>query len=199
MSWKYRFTGRLLELVEDLLLLARLDGGDDADRPLLLSPMDLRTLAADALHDLRALDPARPVTLTGPGGGPPRSAPVLGDEAQLRQVTANLVGNAIAHTPSGTSVRIGVGTLEGLAVFELSDDGPGMSAEQATRVFDRFYRADHGRGRVGAGGAGLGLAIVHTLVAAHQGRVEVVTAPGAGATFRVLLPVDPPVSRDAAQ
>ena len=190
---------RLVRLVEDLLLLARIDGGDDADRPLQPSPMDLRTLAADALHDLRALDPSRAVTLTGPGGGPSRSAPVLGDEARLRQVTANLVGNAIAHTPSGTSVRIGVGTLEGLAVFEVSDDGPGMSADQATRVFDRFYRADDGRGRVGVGGAGLGLAIVHTLVAAHQGRVEVVTAPGAGATFRVLLPVDPSASQDEVQ
>jgi two-component system OmpR family sensor kinase len=183
---------RLVRLVEDLLL-ARLDEGTvGAELPLQLSPMDLRTLAADALHDLRALDPARAVTLTGSGGGPPGAAPILGDEARLRQVTSNLVGNAIAHTPPGTSVRIGVGTDHGQAVFELGDDGPGMSADHAARVFDRFYRGDDDRGRGGGGGAGLGLAIVDSLVAAHHGRVEIDTAPGAGATFRILLPLHPP-------
>ncbi|MFJ8787911.1 ATP-binding protein [Streptomyces sp. NPDC102462] len=192
---------RLVRLVEDLLLLARLDedavdGGTHL--PLRLTPMDLRTLAADALHDLRALDPRRPVTLTGPGGGPPGGAPVLGDEARLRQVTSNLVGNAIAHTPPGTPVRIGVGTRDGQAVLELSDRGPGMTPDQAAHAFDRFYRADNARGRTHGGGAGLGLAIVHSLVTAHHGHVEVRTAPGQGATFRVLLPVHPdrPGTRD---
>ncbi|MBB3674700.1 HAMP domain-containing sensor histidine kinase [Modestobacter versicolor] len=181
---------RLARLVEDLLLLARLDEDDaSGGLPLRLSPMDLRTLAADALHDLHVLDPGRPVTLTGPGGGPPGSAPVLGDEARLRQVTSNLIGNAVAHTPPGARVRIGVGTHAGEAVLELGDDGPGMTAEQAARVFDRFYRADDGRGRAGGGGAGLGLAIVQSLVAAHHGRVEIDTALGAGAVFRVLLPL----------
>ncbi|MEU0333447.1 HAMP domain-containing sensor histidine kinase [Streptomyces sp. NPDC006193] len=181
---------RLVRLVEDLLLLARLDeeSAAEAGLPLRLTPMDLRSLAVDALHDLRALAPERPVTLTGPGGGPPGGAPVLGDEARLRQVTSNLVGNAIAHTPPGTPVRIGVGTLEGRAVLELSDEGPGMSAAQADRVFDRFYRADTARGRTRTGGAGLGLSIVDSLVSAHHGRVEVRTAPGQGATFRILLP-----------
>ncbi|MFF0223428.1 sensor histidine kinase [Streptomyces sp. NPDC004629] len=185
---------RLVRLVEDLLLLARLDE-DAADGgthlPLRRTPMDLRTLAADALHDLRALDPRRPVTLTGPGGGPPGGAPVLGDEARLRQVTSNLVGNTIAHTPPGTAVRIGVGTRGGRAVLELSDEGPGMTPDQAARAFDRFYRADNARGRTHGGGAGLGLAIVHSLVTAHHGHVEVRTAPGQGAAFRVLLPVHP--------
>jgi two-component system OmpR family sensor kinase len=183
-------SARLVRLVEDLLLLARLDeeaAGDDL--PLHRTPMDLRTLAADALHDLRALDPTRPVTLTGPGGGPPGGAPVLGDEARLRQVTSNLVGNAVAHTPRGTPVRIGVGTRGGLAVLELGDEGPGMTPQQAARAFDRFYRADRARGRTETGGAGLGLAIVDSLVGAHHGRVEIDTAPGAGATFRVLLPL----------
>nr|WP_206314034.1 HAMP domain-containing sensor histidine kinase [Streptomyces coryli] len=192
--------GRLVRLVEDLLLLARLDEQSAAaGLPLKLTPMDLRTLAADALHDLRALAPGRPVTLTGPGGGPPGGAPVLGDEARLRQVTSNLVGNAVAHTPPGSPVRIGVGSEDGMAVLELADEGPGMAPEQAARVFDRFYRADDARGRAGdagrpdggggAGGAGLGLAIVESLVAAHGGRVELRTAPGAGAVFRVLLPL----------
>ncbi|MBO3676303.1 HAMP domain-containing histidine kinase [Streptomyces sp. NEAU-YJ-81] len=185
-----REAARLVRLVEDLLLLARLDeSAAAADLPLRLTPMDLRTLAADALHDLRALDPGRPVTLTGPGGGPPGPGPVLGDEARLRQVTSNLVGNAVAHTPPGTPIRIGVGTEDGLAVLELHDEGPGMSQEQAARAFDRFYRADDARGRTASGGAGLGLAIVDSLVTAHHGRVEIRTAPDEGATFRILLPL----------
>ncbi|MEV7143867.1 sensor histidine kinase [Streptomyces tauricus] len=182
---------RLVRIVEELLLLARLDedASADAHLTLRLTPMDLRTLAADALHDLRAMAPDRPVTLTGPGGGPPGGAPVLGDESRLRQVTSNLVGNAIAHTPPGTPVRIGVGTLADRAILELSDEGPGMTAEQVTHVFDRFYRADTARGRTQTGGAGLGLSIVRSLVTAHQGRVEVCSQPGQGTTFRVLLPL----------
>ncbi|WP_307813232.1 HAMP domain-containing sensor histidine kinase [Streptomyces sp. N35] len=182
--------GRLIQLVEELLLLARLDDRSAAtELPLHLTPMDLRTLAADALHDLRALDPGRTVTLTGLDGGPPGGAPVLGDEARLRQVTSNLVGNAVAHTPPGTAVRIGVGAQGAFAVLEFEDEGPGMSAAQAERVFDRFYRGDTSRARPAGGGAGLGLAIVDSLVRGHGGRVEVRTAPGRGATFRVLLPL----------
>ncbi|MFI7502702.1 sensor histidine kinase [Streptomyces sp. NPDC049687] len=194
MSRIEREAARLVHIVEDLLLLARLDedAGAEAQLSLLLTPMDLRTLAADALHDLRAMAPERPVTLTGPGGdGPPGGAPVLGDESRLRQVTSNLVGNAIAHTPPGTPVRIGVGTLEDQAVLELSDQGPGMTPEQVAHVFDRFYRADTARGRTQSGGAGLGLSIVRSLVTAHHGRVEVRSRPGEGATFRVLLPLHP--------
>ncbi|GAB7038526.1 MULTISPECIES: sensor histidine kinase [Catenuloplanes] len=173
-----RESGRLAALAEDLLLLARLD----EPGVLQVSPMDLRTVAADAYLSVRGLDASRPVTLTGPGGtGPPGSAPVAGDEARLRQVVTNLVGNAVAHTPAGTAVRIGVGTAGGEAVVEVADDGPGLTPDRAARVFDRFYR-------VTPGSAGLGLSIVHSLVAAHGGRVELVTAPGAGATFRVLLP-----------
>ncbi|MFE1053808.1 sensor histidine kinase [Streptomyces rochei] len=191
MSRIEREAARLVRIVEDLLLLARLAEAPTADAhlPLQTTPMDLRSLAADALHDLRALAPERPVTLTGPDGGPPGGAPVLGDESRLRQVTYNLVGNAIAHTPPGTPVRIGVGTLGDRAVLELSDQGPGMTAEQATHVFDRFYRADTARTRAHTGGAGLGLSIVHALVTAHHGRVDVRTAPGKGATFRILLPL----------
>jgi two-component system OmpR family sensor kinase len=152
--------------------------------------MDLRTLAVDALHDTTALDPAREVALTGPGGdGPPAAAPVLGDEARLRQVVANLVGNAVAHTPPGTPVRIGVGTQGGHGVLEVADTGPGLTKAQAARVFERFYRTDASRTRAGGGGAGLGLSIVAALVAAHSGHVELDTAPGRGATFRVRLPL----------
>lgn len=179
--------GRLARLVEDLLLLARLDEGGDA-LPLDLAPMDLRTLAADARLDLRALSPGRPVELTGPDDGPPASAPVLGDEARLRQVVTNLVGNVVAHTPEGTPVRIGVGTRGGEAVLVIEDHGPGLTAEEAARVFDRFTRADDSRSRSGPGGAGLGLAIARSLAEAHGGRLDLRTAPGEGAAFTLAVP-----------
>ncbi|MFC4530642.1 sensor histidine kinase [Sphaerisporangium dianthi] len=180
--------GRLAGLVDDLLLLARLDEGGDA-LPLDLAPMDLRTLAADARLDLRALAPDRPVELTGPGGGAPASAPVLGDEARLRQVVSNLVGNVVAHTPAGSRVRVGVGTAGAEAVLVIEDDGPGLTPEQAVRAFDRFYRADASRSRSGSGGAGLGLAIARSLAAAHGGRVTLRTTPGHGAAFTLALPL----------
>jgi two-component system OmpR family sensor kinase len=186
---------RLTALTEDLLLLAQLDEapGGQLDR----TPMDLRTLAVDARHVLRALDSTRPVSLTGPGGtGPPGPAPVDADEARLRQVVTNLVGNAAAHTPPGTPVRIGVGTLAGRAVLEVADEGPGLPAEQASRVFDRFYRADRSRARAPGADAGLGLSIARSLARAHDGDVQLETAVGAGACFRLTLPLlaepDPP-------
>ncbi|SEK70062.1 sensor histidine kinase [Streptacidiphilus jiangxiensis] len=176
---------RMSGLVEDLLTLARLD----EQRPLELAPMDLRTLAADALHDTTALDPTRPVSLTGAAGATtPGAALVLGDEARLRQVVTNLVGNAVKHTPAGTPVRIGVGTVGGEGVIEVGDEGPGLTMEQSARVFERFYRVDASRSRRDGGGAGLGLAIVSALTQAHGGRVELQTAPGAGAVFRIFLP-----------
>ncbi|MEV4578057.1 HAMP domain-containing sensor histidine kinase [Nonomuraea jabiensis] len=182
-------SGRLARLVEDLLLLASLD---ESDGPGLdLTPMDLRTLAADARHDFAALAPSRPVAFTGPSGGPAASAPVLGDEARLRQVVSNLVGNAITHTPAGTPVRIGVGTDGGESVLVIEDEGPGLSPEEEARVFDRFYRADASRARA-TGGAGLGLAIVRSIVTAHGGRVEVRSAPGKGTAFQVRLPATDP-------
>ncbi|TDC71982.1 HAMP domain-containing histidine kinase [Streptomyces hainanensis] len=196
-----RESERLTRLVEDMLLLARLDeralretgapaDGRGADLPsgLDLAPTDLRTLAVDALHDAHALDPTRTVTLSGPGGeGPPASAQALADEARLRQVVTNLVGNAVTHTPAGTPVRIGVGTVGDHAVFEVADRGPGLTPEESGRIFDRFHRADTSRTRA-TGGSGLGLAIVRSLVTAHGGHVEVDSTPGRGTTFRTLLP-----------
>lgn len=178
---------RLAALTDDLLLLAQLDEAPEAQ--LEPAPMDLRTLANDARHDLRALDPSRPVELTGPGGGPPGPAPVSGDEARLRQVVSNLVGNAVTHTPPGTPVRIGVGTSGDRAVLEIADQGPGMTPDQASRVFDRFYRADRSRDRSGGANAGLGLAIALSLTQAHGGTVELETSLGQGATFRLSLPL----------
>ncbi|MFC9468640.1 sensor histidine kinase [Streptomyces coelicoflavus] len=200
---------RLTRLVEEMFLLARLDedtvaaeGGPDTSRaPALaldLAPMDLRTLAADALRDVRALDRTRPVTLTGPGGGKPATAPAHADEARLRQVVTNLIGNAVTHTPPGTPLRIGVGTVGPHAVLEVADRGPGLTATERAHVFDRFYRTDDSRTRA-TGGSGLGLSIAHALVTAHAGLLTLDTAPGRGCTFRILLPLpdEPPRAPDA--
>ncbi len=181
---------RLTALTENLLLLAQLD--DASEGHLDRAPMDLRTLATDARDDLRALDPSRTVDLTGPGGnGPPGPAPVHADEDRLRQIIANLVGNAAAHTPPGTPVRIGVGTADGRAELDVADEGPGMAADQAGRVFDRFYRTDRSRARSGGANAGLGLAIARSLARAHDGDVVLETALGKGACFRLTLPLLP--------
>ncbi|KOG61073.1 MULTISPECIES: sensor histidine kinase [Streptomyces] len=195
---------RLTRLVEEMFLLARLDedtadaGPDRAPAFALdLAPMDLRTLAADALHDVRALDAARPVSLTGPGGGKPATAPAVADEARLCQVVTNLIGNAVIHTPPGTPIRIGVGTIGGKAVIEVADEGPGLTPTERERVFDRFYRTDDSRTRA-TGGSGLGLAIAHALVTAHDGRITLDTAPGQGCAFRIELPLPDPSHRGVA-
>ena len=172
-------------LVEDLLLLARLD----QQRPILHEPVDLLHLARDAAHDASAVAPDREIDVVVTGDGPPV---VMGDDARLRQVFGNLVTNALTHTPAGTPVtlRLGADNHSGMAALEVVDHGPGLSAEQSSRVFERFYRADASRTRT-HGGSGLGLSIVAALVAAHGGRVEVESRPGDGATFRVLLPLAP--------
>jgi two-component system OmpR family sensor kinase len=176
---------RMGVLVEDLLLLARLD----QQRPIEHRPVDLLVLAADAVQDTRMIAPDRPVQLTVQPGC---AFLVLGDEARLRQVIGNLMTNALTHTPDGTAVdvRLGAGLLTGTppfpgapvpsvpaAVLEIADHGPGLTPEQARRVFERFYRADQ--------------AIVSALVAAHGGVATVDSAPGQGATFRVTLPLAP--------
>lgn len=168
-------------LVEDLLLLARLD----AQRPLERRRVDLLTLATDAVHDAQSIAPERKVSMEvfdGPG-----TPEVLGDDARLRQVLGNLVANALQHTPETAGITVRVGTDKDNAVLEVCDEGPGMSQEDARRVFERFYRADTSRTRA-SGGTGLGLSIVDSLVYAHGGTVRVVTAPGQGCRFTVSLP-----------
>ncbi len=153
-------------LVEDLLLLARLD----AQRPLEQRRVDLLALASDAVHDAQSIAPRRSIRMEvfdGPG-----TPEVLGDEARLRQVLGNLVANALQHTPETAGVTVRVGTEADDAVVEVCDEGPGMSEEDAHRVFERFYRADSSRTRA-SGGTGLGLSIVDSLVYAHGGRVTV--------------------------
>ncbi|KAA9153608.1 HAMP domain-containing histidine kinase [Amycolatopsis acidicola] len=172
---------RMGRLVQDLLLLARLD----EERELQFGPVDLVEPAVDAVHDARALAPERTISLDVDCAGGP--AVVHGDDHRIRQILANLVGNAVKYTDASITVRVRTGD-NGFAALEVADDGPGLSEEHAARLFERFYRADISRAR-SSGGSGLGLAIVAAIAAAHGGRAEVDTAPGAGATFRIFLPL----------
>jgi two-component system, OmpR family, sensor kinase len=168
-------------LVDDLLLLARLD----AQRPIEQNRVDLLALASDAVHDAQAVAPKRNITMEvfdGPG-----TPEVLGDEPRLRQVLGNLVTNALQHTPESADITVRVGTEGDDAILEVVDEGPGMSQEDALRIFERFYRTDSSRARI-SGGTGLGLSIVDSLVLAHDGTVTVTTAPGQGCRFYVSLP-----------
>jgi two-component system OmpR family sensor kinase len=192
---------RMGVLVEDLLLLARID----QQRPLERHPVDMLALAADAVQDARVIAPDRDVRLAV---GRDTAFLVIGDEARLRQVVGNLMNNALSYTPAGTPIEVSVGSgfldpappdpaghgvpaPPGPAIIlEVKDHGPGMTRDQAERVFERFYRADQARTRA-TGGTGLGLAIVSALVSAHGGSVSVDTAPGRGATFRIVLPLAP--------
>ncbi len=174
-------SSRMGLLVEDLLLLARLD----AQRPLERHRVDLLSLASDAVHDAQSIAPKRKISMEvfdGPG-----TPEVLGDEARLRQVLGNLVANALQHTPETAAITVRVGTGGDNAVLEVCDEGPGMSSQDAHRVFERFYRTDSSRAR-SSGGSGLGLSIVDSLVYAHGGTVSVTTAPGQGCRFKVVLP-----------
>ncbi|HYU86690.1 MAG TPA: HAMP domain-containing sensor histidine kinase [Kribbellaceae bacterium] len=171
-------------LVDDLLLLARLD----QQRPLARQPVDLLELAGDAVKDAQAVQPERAVRLEVLPGS---IAPVVtGDEPRLRQVLGNLMSNALHHTPVTAPVTLAVGTADDAAVVAVRDSGPGLNDDQKARVFERFYRADSARTRA-TGGTGLGLSIVAALVAAHRGTVAVSDSPGGGATFTVRLPLAP--------
>jgi two-component system OmpR family sensor kinase len=170
---------RMSVLVDDLLLLARLDQG----RPLEQVPVELRQIAHDACADARAVAPQRPITLTAP-----QAVMVRGDELRLRQVVANLVSNAIVHTPPGSPIEVSVTRGREKAALSIADHGPGLQGEEARRAFEPFYRADPGRSR-DRGGSGLGLSIVAAVVAALGGVVQVLETAGGGATFRIDLPL----------
>jgi two-component system OmpR family sensor kinase len=171
---------RMSALVDDLLLLARLDQG----RPLEAVPVDLQAIARDTCADLAVTDPDHPLSLEGAG-------PVIveGDELRLRQVVGNLVRNAVVHTPPGTPVEVIVSASGGHARLAVVDHGAGLTAEERRRVFEPFFRADPNRSR-DHGGTGLGLSIASAVVSAHGGRIEVTETPGGGATFAFELPLD---------
>jgi len=201
--------GRMSVLVDDMLLLARID----QQRPLDFGTVDLLAIAADALHDARVIAPDRAINLTVATSDAPL---VTGDEAGLRQVVGNLMSNAMTHTPDGTAIDLSIrsGTLgnghrpgteaapvpgdgaragddvEPAVILEVADQGAGLTDEQQERVFERFYRTDRARSRT-AGGTGLGLAIVAAMISAHRGRVWVDSEPGKGATFGFALPLAP--------
>jgi two-component system OmpR family sensor kinase len=185
---------RMGVLVEDLLFLARAGQG----RPIAHEPVDLVRVATDAVHDARAVDPTREITLDAPG-----ALAISGDDGRLRQVFANLLSNALTHTAIGTPVTVRLGADDGWAEIEVTDRGPGLTADEAAHVFEPFYRADPARGRVrpdvGADderGTGLGLAIVAAIAEAHGGDVAVTSEPGNGAVFRVRFPIAPVTSDD---
>jgi two-component system OmpR family sensor kinase len=172
---------RMGDLVDDMLLLARLDEG----RPLDQSRVDVAALAEDAGRDARAVDPERDVVVRVEG-----RLEVMGDGDRLRQVIANLVGNALVHTPSSARLDIRARRDGDRAVVEVSDRGEGMPPDVLGQAFDRFYRADPSRSRH-RGGSGLGLAIVQAAVAAHGGEVALDSTPGEGTTARITLPLAP--------
>ncbi|MEV0892120.1 HAMP domain-containing sensor histidine kinase [Promicromonospora sp. NPDC050262] len=210
---------RMGTLVNDLLVLARLDEG----RPVAREDVDLVALARDSAQDLHALDPTRDVTVVplAPDAGPedpaaqvPDKLVVEGDGDRLRQVLTNLIGNVARHTPAGTPAEIALGVLPASpgtngaaqnggkattdpgapasgssAVLEVRDHGPGLTEEQGRRIFERFYRADSSRTRESGGGSGLGMAIVAAIVGTHGGHVEVRQTPGGGLTVRLTLPL----------
>jgi two-component system OmpR family sensor kinase len=172
-----REAGRMGLLVADLLLLARLDQG----RPLDQVPVDLSRVGADAVADARAVDPERPVDLVAAG-----PVIVLGDRDRLGQVAHNLVRNALAHTPPATPVRVEVRSDATTGYLSVTDQGPGLSDEAKSRVFDRFWRDDAART---GGGTGLGLSIVSAIAEVLGGSASVRSVLGHGATFEVAIPL----------
>jgi two-component system OmpR family sensor kinase len=177
-----REAARMGRLVEDLLFLARLD----EEHPFDLEPVELVGLAAESIETARTVGPEWPISFLA---GEP--VEVMGDWGALRQVVDNLLANVRAHTPAGTESTVSVTGDGDAAVIEVADEGPGLSEQQAAVVFERFFRADPSRSRE-TGGAGLGLAIVATIVRAHGGQVSAAARPGRGALFRVVLPATKP-------
>ena len=178
-------SARLSRLVEDMLLLARLDN----ERALEMEPTDVVDVVRDAIADFKTVAPDRPLDadLT-------ESAPIVGDRGRLRQVIDNLLANTRIHTPSGTPVHVAVRRNGQTVDVVVADEGPGISVADQARVFERFWRADPSRVRR-TGGTGLGLAIVNSLVQAHGGTVELSSEPGRGARFTVRLPLALPPPR----
>jgi two-component system OmpR family sensor kinase len=179
-------SARMGVLVDDLLFLARSGRG----RPIAREPFDLARVAADAVQDARAVDPSREIGLEAPG-----SLVVVGDEGRVRQVLANLLSNALTHTPQGSPIQVRASQAEGWADLAVADHGPGLTPDESAHIFEAFYRADPARGRsaeANGAGTGLGLAIVAAIAEAHGGSASVTSEPGVGATFTVRLPVAGP-------
>ena len=179
-----RESERMSLLVDDLLLLARLDDG----RPLEREPVALDEVVCEAVETAQTVDPDRPLELTS------ERALVMGDRDRLRQIVDNLLANVRAHTPPETPVTVSVGPDGSAAVVRVADEGPGLEPDELAHVFERFYRADPSRARA-SGGAGLGLSIVAAVAEAHGGRVA--ARSDGGAIFEIVLPLAPPDSQES--
>jgi two-component system OmpR family sensor kinase len=179
---------RMGVLVEDLLTLARLDETREPVR----EPLDIAQLARDAVTDARAMAPERTITISSPD-----SALVAGDVHQLRQVLANLLRNALVHTPAETAIEVTVREGSAAVAVTVRDHGPGLPPGDPERLFERFWRSQVGRER-GRAGAGLGLAIVREIVVAHGGRIRARNADGGGAEFTLELPAPADSTQDDA-
>jgi two-component system OmpR family sensor kinase len=172
---------RMGSLIEDLLLLARLD----QSREMAMKPVELVDLVDSAVISAQAAGPGHPVRFNKPSD----EIFALGDEARIHQVVANLLANARAHTPAGTEIEVKIShEVDGVCI-SVSDNGPGLSIDDQKRIFERFYRADSSRVRVDGEGSGLGLSIVDAVMKGHNGSVTVVSEPGKGATFTLFFPV----------
>jgi two-component system OmpR family sensor kinase len=169
---------QLGELVEDLLLLARLDEGRTMEH----GPVDLARLIGEVVADASATDPHREIAVDVPG-----RVIVLGDASGLRQVVSNLVSNALRYTPETAAVEVRLSSSASEATLDVEDSGPGMSPEDASHAFDRFWQADASRSR---SGTGLGLSIVRSIVTSHNGDVTLQSDPQTGTRVRVVLPLD---------
>jgi two-component system OmpR family sensor kinase len=172
---------RMSTLVEDLLLLARLDQSREMER----LPIDLKTLINEAATSAQVAGPEHPITLSLP----PDDVFILGDSMRVHQVISNLLANARTHTPNGTEIRINLTSSDDEVIVEVSDNGPGLSIADQERIFERFYRADPSRVRNGGEGTGLGLSIVDAVMRAHGGTVKVTSELGHGATFKLFFPI----------
>lgn len=180
---------RMGRLVEDMLLLAKLD----QSRPMARRPVDVAAILRDTAADATVNEPDREFAVDVPD----EPVTIIGDEDRIRQIVVNLVGNAMVHTPPGTSVALRARRDDDGAIVEVSDEGPGMPPEIVAKAMERFYRADAARSRA-AGGSGLGLSIVDAVVRAHGGSIEIDSELGAGTTVRFRLPGEPAAATDGA-
>jgi len=171
---------RMGSLVEDLLLLARLDQAREISQ----DPVNISATVKEAVESARAAGPNHPITLTLPE----EEIYVLGDANRIHQVVANLLANARIHTPEGTPVQVTLSHSESGTIVSVSDKGPGLSEADQERIFERFYRADPSRVRTNVDGSGLGLSIVDAVMHAHGGKVSVTSTLGGGATFTLFFP-----------
>ena len=172
---------RMSSLVEDLLLLARLD----QSRELTIDPVDINHLVNEAIASAKAAGPSHEITLKSSSD----EVFVLGDSMRIHQAVSNLLANARTHTPAGTKIEIEILQSESEVQISVSDNGPGLSPGDQTRIFERFFRADPSRARVSGEGSGLGLAIVDAVMKAHGGSVEVLSELNQGAKFTLHFPV----------